>query len=308
MQSFSRSGHRIAFEVHGTGRPVVMLHGITVSFAGNFGPAGWIPRLTAAGCQVIGMDFRGHGRSDKPRDVLAYGTDPLAGDVVALLDHLGIERASLFGYSMGTMVALRLLHQLPHRTGPSVLMATGDGLIGVPPFTSTDVFPRLAEALARPEFPADLPDHVAAYWTFAVKVGGIGWRHMLRRRRTIRPQPVKNCKRLPLLCWWSAENAILCSGGERRWPRRSPSESIWRLLGRATSISAGTSALRQKRPDSFHEPSVRPEPGDSHCGSDDWTSPSPAAANVVDAAVRCSVRCGSAATAVPTSRCDPVVS
>ncbi len=172
MQSFSRSGHRIAFEVHGTGRPVVMLHGITVSFAGNFGPAGWIPRLTAAGCQVIGMDFRGHGRSDKPRDVLAYGTDPLAGDVVALLDHLGIERASLFGYSMGTMVALRLLHQLPHRTGPSVLMATGDGLIGVPPFTSTDVFPRLAEALARPEFPADLPDHVAAYWTFAVKVGG----------------------------------------------------------------------------------------------------------------------------------------
>lgn len=53
--------------------------------------------------------------------------------MVALLDHVGIERASLFGYSMGTMVALRLLHQLPHRIGPSVLMATGDGLMGMPP-------------------------------------------------------------------------------------------------------------------------------------------------------------------------------
>ncbi len=149
-----------------------MLHGITVSFAGNFIASGWIPRLVAAGCQVIGMDFRGHGQSDKPRDVSAYGTDTLAGDVIALMDHLGIERASLFGYSLGTMVALRLLHQAPHRTQPSVLMATGDGLMGMPPYSSDNVLPRLAEALARPEYPADLPDHVAAYWTFAVKVGG----------------------------------------------------------------------------------------------------------------------------------------
>jgi len=104
-----------------------MLHGITVSFAGTFGASGWVPRLVAAGCQVIGMDFRGHGQSDKPREISAYGTTNLADDVVALLDHLGIERASLFGYSLGSIVALRLLHQLPHRTGPSVLMATGDG-------------------------------------------------------------------------------------------------------------------------------------------------------------------------------------
>lgn len=206
------------------------------------------------------------------------------------------------------MVALRLLHQLPHRIGPSVLMATGDGLMGMPPLP----VPMFSPGWPKPWRVLNFPLTCRITWRRTGRLPSrsveIGWRHTLRRRRTIRPQPVKNCKRLPLLCWWSAENAILCSGGERRWPRRSPSESIWRLLGRATSISAGTSALRQKRPDSFHEPSVRPEPGDPHCGSDDWTSPSPAAANVVDAAVRCSVRCGSAATAVPTSRCDPVVS
>lgn len=172
MPHFTHDGHRIAYEIHGTGRPVVLLHGITVSFAGNFGASGWIQRLVAAGRQVIGIDFRGHGQSDKPRDISAYGTANLAADVVALLDHLAIERTALFGYSLGTIIALRLLHQFPGRFGPSVLMATGSGLMGVPPYTSDEVLPALAAALARPAYPADLPAHVAMYWTFAVKVGG----------------------------------------------------------------------------------------------------------------------------------------
>jgi len=57
MQSFSRSGHRIAFEVHGTGRPVVMLHGITVSFAGNFGPSGWIQRSRPPAAESLAWTF-----------------------------------------------------------------------------------------------------------------------------------------------------------------------------------------------------------------------------------------------------------
>lgn len=172
MPNFTNGGRRIAYELHGTGRPVVLLHGITVSFAGNFGASGWIPRLVAAGCQVIGMDFLGHGQSDKPREISAYGTTNLAADVVALLDHLEIERAGLFGYSLGTVIALRLLHDMPNRTGPSVLMATGNGLMGIPPYTSESVLPMLAQALAQPAYPADLPTYVAMYWTFAVKVGG----------------------------------------------------------------------------------------------------------------------------------------
>ena len=51
MQSFLSRDHRVAYEIHGTGRPVVLLHGTTVSFAGNFGLSGWIHRLVAAGCQ-----------------------------------------------------------------------------------------------------------------------------------------------------------------------------------------------------------------------------------------------------------------
>jgi len=169
---FVRDGYSLHYETHGEGRPVVLLHGITVSFAGNFGAWGWVEALGARGFQVIGLDFRGHGASDKPHDPAAYGTEALAGDVLALLDHLGVARTSLVGYSLGSKIALHLLHAAAERIGPSVLVATGDGLIGHPPFDSAHVLPQIAAAVSRPEFPADLPSHAATYWTFATNVGG----------------------------------------------------------------------------------------------------------------------------------------
>ena len=172
MPHIVRDGFRIAYEIHGHGVPVVMLHGITVSFFGNFARWGWIEQLNAAGCQVVGMDFRGHGCSDKPNDVSAYGAEKFAADVIGLLDQLGIERASLIGYSLGSAIALKLLHQHPARIGPSVLVATGDGLVGEPPHTFAEICPQLENALSSEDFPTALPSHVAAYWTFAVKVGG----------------------------------------------------------------------------------------------------------------------------------------
>ena len=172
MASFEHDGYRIAYEIHGEGVPVVLLHGLCVSFAGNFAAWGWIERLTSAGCQVIGMDFRGHGKSDKPRQLDAYGTRNLASDVLALLDHLRYPRASLLGYSLGSTIALHLLYQAPERIGHSVLMATGDGLLGHPPFTPAEVSSQLSNALSNKHFPEALPTHVSAYWTFAVKIGG----------------------------------------------------------------------------------------------------------------------------------------
>lgn len=172
MAWFQRNGHDIAYEVYGTGTPVVLLHGVTVSFAGNFGSRGWVERLTKLGYQVIGLDFLGHGKSAKPRDPAAYGTENLRSDVLALIDHLDCGTASLIGYSLGSVIALDLLHHAPHRFGPSVLIATGDGLLGHPPFDTTSVFSRLSTAVARERFPEDLPSHESAYWTFAENIGG----------------------------------------------------------------------------------------------------------------------------------------
>ena len=62
MPSLANRGVQIHYEVHGTGHPVVLLHGGTVSFKHNYADFGWIKAMTDAGLQVIGLDFRGHGK------------------------------------------------------------------------------------------------------------------------------------------------------------------------------------------------------------------------------------------------------
>jgi len=171
MPTFVHDGHVLHYDVHGSGRPVVMLHGITVTFAANYAAVGWVQSLAAKGLQPIGLDFRGHGGSAKPLDPAAYGTVNLAGDVIALLDELRIGRASLIGYSLGSTIALYLLHAFPDRWERGVLIATGDGLLDIPPYTSAKVLPQLRASLLRDAFPADLPAHVAAYWEFATRLG-----------------------------------------------------------------------------------------------------------------------------------------
>jgi len=172
LSTFANNGLQLHYEVHGKGRPVVLLHGGTVSFEQNFALHGWIERLNKEGLQVIGLDFRGHGKSDKPHDTAAYGTARLAGDVVALLDHLKLARVSLVGYSIGTAVALHLLHTLPKRFDKAALIATGDGLAGFPPHTLDAVTPWLALVIARRDYPKDLPRHLATYWNFVERSGG----------------------------------------------------------------------------------------------------------------------------------------
>src|SRR6266704_2334290 len=94
------NGLRMYYEVHGTGRPLVLLHGGLMTIALSFG--GLRPEL-AADRQVIATELQGHGRTaDIDRDIdLRY----LAGDVAALLDHLGIGQADVLGFSLGDRLA-----------------------------------------------------------------------------------------------------------------------------------------------------------------------------------------------------------
>jgi non-heme chloroperoxidase len=92
---FTNDGLTLYYEVHGEGLPVVLIHGGTVSFERHYAMYGWIERLNERGLQVIGLDFRGRGKSDKPYDAQAYGTANLASDVLALLDHLKLDRVAM---------------------------------------------------------------------------------------------------------------------------------------------------------------------------------------------------------------------
>lgn len=126
----SFDGTRIAFTETGTGRPILLLHGLFSSSALNWHRYGAVAEIAAAGYRVITPDHRAHGDSDKPHDAAAYPADVLAMDVEALVAHLGLSDFDLGGYSLGARTAVRLLAR-GLRPGRCVLGGMGlSGIIG----------------------------------------------------------------------------------------------------------------------------------------------------------------------------------
>jgi pimeloyl-ACP methyl ester carboxylesterase len=105
------NGLNLYFETHGTGRPLILLHG-GLGSGEMFGPV--LPAL-AARHQVIAVDLQGHGRTadiDRPLDPWF-----MADDVAALIDHLGLDKPDVVGYSLGGGVALRTAAKYPAKVG-----------------------------------------------------------------------------------------------------------------------------------------------------------------------------------------------
>jgi hypothetical protein len=99
MQRFQHDQIEIAYLDEGEGDPIVLIHGFASTAAINWVHPGWVTTLTKARRRVIALDNRGHGASSKPYDPAAYHSATMAEDVRALLDHLGVARADVMGYS-----------------------------------------------------------------------------------------------------------------------------------------------------------------------------------------------------------------
>jgi pimeloyl-ACP methyl ester carboxylesterase len=84
-----------------------------------------VPALTAAGFRAIAPDLRGFGASDRPEDIAAYGLAHILGDVVGVLDHLGIERAHVVGHDWGAAVAWALGALVPDRVDHLAALSVG---------------------------------------------------------------------------------------------------------------------------------------------------------------------------------------
>lgn len=104
----SFDGTKLAIHTRGTGRPVILLHGLFSSAHMNWIKWGHDARLAAAGFRAIMLDFRVHGESEAPREVGAYPPGVLMRDVAALIDHLGLADSEydLAGFSLGARTAV----------------------------------------------------------------------------------------------------------------------------------------------------------------------------------------------------------
>ena len=128
MSTFDVNGLTLHYTARGSGQPVVLLHGFT-SRGSTWERHGWVDLLVDAGLCAIAPDARSHGRSDRVSDPGACTTEALAADVVALLDHLEIPQASLFGFSMGGGIALQVAMGWPSRVTRVAVAGVGDAAI-----------------------------------------------------------------------------------------------------------------------------------------------------------------------------------
>ena len=116
------NGIGLEVEDRGSGPAVLLLHGWPDSHRL------WrhqVEALTAAGYRTVAPDLRGFGETDRPVDVEAYSMLDIAGDVVGLLDHLGIERAHVVGHDWGAALAWAVAAFAPDRVDHLAVLSVG---------------------------------------------------------------------------------------------------------------------------------------------------------------------------------------
>ncbi|WP_048648778.1 alpha/beta fold hydrolase [Nitratireductor soli] len=129
MQSFVHDGFELAFIDEGHGDPILLIHGFASTHFVNWVATGWVKSLREAGYRVIALDNRGHGQSAGSYEEADYTPVKMAGDAAALLDHLGIGRAHVLGYSMGARVSAFLALEHPEKVATLILGGLGIGMI-----------------------------------------------------------------------------------------------------------------------------------------------------------------------------------
>jgi pimeloyl-ACP methyl ester carboxylesterase len=130
----SINGINLYYEIHGTGKPLIMLHG-------GFGTFEMFTELSpslALKHQVIGVDLYGHGRTALTDRLINF--EQMADDIAGLIQHLGLEKADLLGYSLGGSVALQTAIRHPERVNKLVVIST--------PFKRAGWYPEIQTGMA----------------------------------------------------------------------------------------------------------------------------------------------------------------
>jgi pimeloyl-ACP methyl ester carboxylesterase len=123
MAMIDRKGGRIYYEVHGHGPPLILTHGYSLTSQTWHGQIEALSRHH----RLILWDMRGHGRSDYPDDPAAYSEASTVGDIAALLDEVGADRAVVGGLSLGGYMTLAFYRAHPERVRALLIIDTGPG-------------------------------------------------------------------------------------------------------------------------------------------------------------------------------------
>lgn len=148
------------------GRTVLLIHGFASTAHVNWVFTGWVRTLSDAGYRVVALDNRGHGESDKPHNVPSYTPQIMAGDSLALLDHLEISSASIMGYSMGARLCAFLALERQAAARDLVFGGLGAGMID-----GVGDWDQIADALLAPSLDDVTDDRGRMFRAFADQTG-----------------------------------------------------------------------------------------------------------------------------------------
>jgi len=133
MPTFRHDGIEIAYLDEGPQDPatdvILLIHGFASNRTVNWVEPGWVKVLVADGRRVVALDNRGHGESGKLYDPVAYTAPAMAEDARALLDHLGVARADVMGYSMGARITAFLAMAHPDRVRSAIFGGLGINMV-----------------------------------------------------------------------------------------------------------------------------------------------------------------------------------
>lgn len=167
MRTFDSQGVKIAYDVIGAGPPVLLIHGFASTAAVNWVSTGWVKVLSEHGRQVVLIDNRGHGESEKLYDPARYEAPEMAEDARRLLDHLEIAEADVMGYSMGARITAFLAIHHGARVRSAVIAGMAGNI-----FKGVDTSDAIADALSSDDAGATSAPTAKAFRLFAERTGG----------------------------------------------------------------------------------------------------------------------------------------
>lgn len=209
VEHFSSDGVDIAFLDGGEGDPILLIHGFASNHVVNWGATGWIDTLKRDGRRVIAMDVRGHGKSAKLRDPDRYLLTLLADDAARLLDHLGLQRADVMGYSMGARITVAMA--LDHQDRMRAMILGGMGYAMVEGMKGEDA---IVAALEAPSLEDVTGEPGRAYRKFAEQTGSdpLALAACMRRaRQTFTPEELATIH-IPTLIAIGDKDSVAGSG------------------------------------------------------------------------------------------------